>query len=234
MKYYKTDNLYVGLLGNVRNAEDDKIQITSTDKYIIFIKGYYGGSWSVEYCDYDKIAKDIFTDKEYFFWNGNFHPEKTINRAIGECAVFRSFPIENYLDFPKKKASRSELLVILEKLNKQDKEEKKEEPTEPITDNILKTILETSDFVKVSSIFEELKETTIKELETLAENYVRDIEAFNKDESINPFDSEYQIRMMYIKALVDIESKISDPKVVKTHSLKMQLQTFKKELNQND
>ena len=40
--------------------------------------------------------------------------------------------------------------------------------------------------------------------------------------------------MTYIKALVDIEQKISDPKEIKNYSLKRQLLTFKKELNQND
>ena len=233
MKHYKTDNLYVGLLGFVKNIEDKKIRIDSIDKYIIFIKKSYSGSFSTY--DYDKVAKDIFTDKEYFFWNGNFNPEKTIETAVGGCAIFKSYPIENYLDFPKNKVSRSELLVILDKLNNPHKEEVKVEvPTEPITDSILKTILETSDLVKVSNISDELKETTIKELEVLAENYVKDIESFNKPNNINPFDSEYQIRMMYIKALVDIEQKISDPKEIKNYSLKRQLQTFKKELNQND
>lgn len=235
MKHYKTDKLYVGLLGNVRNTDDNKIKIISIDKYIIFIEDYYSDSWSVEQCTYDKIAKDIFTGKKYFFWDGNYNPEKTIEKAIGGCAIFRSFPIENYLDSPKKKVSKSELLVILDKLNNPHKEEtKKEETTEPITDSILKTILETSDLVKASNISDELKENTINELEVLAESYVNDINSFNNKNELNPFDSEYQIRMTYIKALVDIEQKISDPKEIKKYSLKRQLLTFKKELNQND
>ncbi len=227
MKHYKTDNLYVGLLGDVTSINNDKqMTIESIDKYIIYTKLYYY---------YGDMAKDIFTGKVYYFWDGNISTSKTIEKAIGGCAVYTTSPIEIYLDFPKRKVSKSELLVILNKLNNPHKEDiKEEEPIEPITDNILKTILETSDLVKVSNISEELKEITIKELETLAENYVKDIEEFNKEGSINPFDSEYQIRMMYIKSLVDIEAKISDPKAIKTHSLKKQLQTFKKELNQND
>jgi len=230
MKYYKTENLYVGLLGIVRKIDSNKIRIENTNKFIIYRKEVID---PISIYRHD-MAKDIFSDKLYYFFSGNEFPKDTIFKAINSHAISESYPIENYLDFPKKKVSRSELLVILDKLNHPHEEEKKEEATEPITDNILKTILETSDLVKVSSISEELKETTIKELETLAENYVKDIEEFNKEGSINPFDSEYQIRMMYIKSLVDVEAKISDPKAIKTHSLKMQLQTFKKELNQND
>ncbi len=226
MKHYKTDNLYVGLLGNVTSINNDKqMTIESIDKYIIYTKLYYY---------YGDMAKDIFTGKVYYFWDGNISTSKTIEKAIGGCAVYTTSPIEIYLDFPKKKVSKSELLVILDKLNNPHKEEKMEIATEPITDSILKTILETSDLVKISNISNELKETTIKELEVLAESYVNDINSFNNKNELNPFDSEYQIRMTYIKALVDIEQKISDPKKIKSYSLKRQLQTFKKELNQND
>jgi hypothetical protein len=226
MKHYKTDNLYVGLLGNVTSTNNDKqMTIESIDKYIIYTKLYYY---------YGDMAKDIFTGKVYYFWDGNISTSKTIEKAIGGCAVYTTSPIEIYLDFPKKKVSKSELLVILDKLNNPHKEEKMEIATEPITDSILKTILETSDLVKISNISNELKETTIKELEVLAESYVNDINSFNNKNELNPFDSEYQIRMTYIKALVDIEQKLSDPKKIKNYSLKRQLQTFKKELNQND
>ena len=97
-----------------------------------------------------------------------------------------------------------------------------------------KTVELPKHLVKVSNISDELKNKTIKELEILAESYVNDINSFNNKNELNPFDSEYQIRMTYIKALVDIEQKISDPKEIKNYSLKRQLLTFKKELNQND
>lgn len=235
MNNYKTENLYVGLLGIVSEIEDDKIKITSIDKYIIFTKESFSPSFNIYTHTYDKIAKDIFTNKEYFFFNNNFHPERTIAQAIGGCAILNSFPIENYFDYPKNKVSKKELLVILNNLNSPFKEvEKKEEPVEPITDSILKTILETSDLVNVSNIDEELKQSLIKELESLAENYIIDIENFNSKDEINPFESEYKIRMIYIKKLVELEQKVNDPKTIKVYSLKKQFNQFKKEINSTE
>lgn len=223
MKYYRTDNLYVGLLGNVTSINNDKqMTIESIDKYIIYTKLYYY---------YGDMAKDIFTGKVYYFWDGNISTSKTIEKAIGGCAIYTSSPIELYLDSPKKKTSKSELLTILDKLNNQHKEEvKKDEVATQITDSILTTILETSDLVKVTEISEEAKEEFVKELEQLAENYVRDMNSLGN--SNNPFKSEYQIRLNYIKALVDIEERIKSPSKIKAYNLKKQLQSFKKELNQ--
>ena len=224
MKYYRTDNLYVGLLGDVTSINNDKqMTIESIDKYIIYTKLYYY---------YGDMAKDIFTGKVYYFWDGNISTSKTIEKAIGGCAVYTTSPIELYLDFPKRKATKNELLTILDKLNNTHEEKAKEdEVATPITDSILTTILETSDLVKVSEISEEAKEEFVKELEQLAENYVQDM---NNLGSHDPFTSEYQIRMNYIKALVDIEERIKSPSEIKAYSLKKQLQTFKKELNQVD
>ena len=222
MKYYRTDKLYVGLLGEVTSINNDKqMMIESIDKYIIYTKlPYY----------YGDMAKDIFTGKEYYHWDGNISTSKTIQKAIGGCAVYRSEPIEIYLDSPKKKVTKEELLTILDKLNNPHKEEiKEDEPDEPITDSILATILDTSSLVKVSNISEEAKEKFGKELEELAENYVEDM---NNPDSHDPFASEYQIRMKYIKALVDIEDRIANPNMIKAYNLTKQLQTFKKELNQ--
>ena len=224
MKYYRTDKLYVGLLGEVTSINNDKqMMIESIVKYIIYTKlPYY----------YGDMAKDIFTGKEYYHWDGNISTSKTIQKAIGGCAVYRSEPIEIYLDSPKKKVTKEELLAVLDKLNNPHKEEVKEdEPDEPITDSILATILDTSSLVKVSNISEEAKEKFGNELEELAENYVEDM---NNPDSHDPFASEYQIRMKYIKALVDIEDRIADPNMIKAYNLTKQLQTFKKELNQVD
>ena len=226
---YKTNNLYIGLLGIV-TGNCYNLKITSRKKCIIYKKVVLDKFATFK----DYGAKDVFSGKIYYFFEGNHFPRNTIEKAIGGYAIMRSFPIEQFLDFSKKEVTKDELLTILDKLNNPDKQEKKEEPTEPITDSILKTILETSDLVKVSNISDELKEKTIKELEKLAEDYVKDLERFNNKSESNPLESEYHIRMTYIKALVDIEQKINDPKEIKSYSLKKQLNQFKKELNSND
>lgn len=231
MNSFKTDNLYIGLLGVVSGDIYSKLTITSIKKCIIYQKVEINKG---DYISKDYGAKDIFTDKIYYFFQGNHYPRDTIAKAIGGYAIMKSFPIEQCLDSPKKTVSESELLDIFNRINYPEKEKLKEEPTEPITDSILKTILETSDLVKASNIDNDYKKKLIKELEILAEDYIKDLEEFNNKNKNNSFQNVYQIRMAYIKKLVDIEERINNPKYIKSFSLKRQLNQFKKELNSND
>ena len=60
---YKTDNLYLGLLGIVKE-KDNGLQISSINKYIICRKETIDAGSIYKH----DIAKDIFTDKKYYFF----------------------------------------------------------------------------------------------------------------------------------------------------------------------
>lgn len=227
MYRYKTENLYVGLLGYVYSSNNEnKRNIESIEKFIIYQKEYF------EFRDY--IAKDIFTNKEYFFFSGNRRPSHTIERAIGGHAILRSFPIETIIENCGKYIKKNELIELLNNLNNQpsEKENKIEEPTEKVTDIILKTILETNELVKIAEIDESLKKSIVSELENLGEYYINALTNLHNKENNDPFENEYSIRMKCMKALVEIEEKFKNPNAIKSYSLKKQLNQFKKDLNQ--
>ena len=224
---YKTDNLYIGGLGIVEK-NNCNYKISKIDYVIAFRIKTIAGLFK------EKIGIDINTGKKYYFLRGNQYDSDTVERAIGSYAIGNYVPIEKYLDYPKKRVSKKEIIKILDKYNNPDrgKEEKKIE-TEEIKDTILQMIIDTNDLVKKSSISEDLKNSLYNELATMAENYATELINYHKKNDVNPFESEYQIRMKYMKLLVDIEQKCNDIDNQKVYSLAKQLNKVKEELNKN-
>jgi len=223
---YKTDNLYIGGLG-IANKNNGNYTISKVDYVIAFrmkTEGFFD----------EKIGIDIFTEKKYYFLKGNRYNSDTIEKALGTYAICNYLPIESYLDYPKKKISKKEIIKILDKYNNSDKgKEDKKIETEEVKDTILQMIIDTNDLVKKSSISEDLKNTLYNELATMAENYATELINYHKKNDVNPFESEYQIRMKYMKLLVDIEQKCNDIDNQKVYSLTKQLNKVKEELNKN-
>lgn len=229
--YYKVKNLYIAQLGYVTRTPDDGRQINSVDDWIIIQKKkfYEPGSYSdAIYGDY--IGQNIFTKQEYFFWAGNSNYYDTIYKVVNGYAIYRTVPLGQILTSPEDTLTKEELLGIFYQLNKKESP-KKEKPTEEVTDNILKTILETNELVKQTDIDEELKLRITKELEELGENYVKEmIRVTEKNNDNLTLESEHSVRMATIKRLVEIEAKIKNPNHAKTYSLRKQYNQFQKDL----
>ena len=103
-KKYPVSDIYVGELGYV-TKDGNHIKINGTEDFIIFRK--------VKFDNFDYMGKDFFTNKNYFFWDGNKYPGDTIWRAIDGYAIFFSVPIEQFLSSPKKYISKKELFIYI-------------------------------------------------------------------------------------------------------------------------
>lgn len=223
--FYKTDNLYIGLLGYV-TKNGRILTITSDDedrKFIIYRKVKFN------YCDY--VAQDIFTKKRYFFWEGNKYERDTIFRAVNDYAIYKSFPIEQFLDVPRKYVSKGRLLEVYTGLNTKKLEEPQKNDV-TINDNLLKTILEAGEKLKVIMIDESLKDGFRRELDELAQYYVRKMTELSSN-GLNLDDNEYSIRMEVIRLLADIDMRINDPDIKRNYQLKRDYQAFKQQLDSN-
>ena len=222
-KKYPVSDIYVGELGYV-TKDGNHIKINGTEDFIIFRK--------VKFDNFDYMGKDFFTNKNYFFWDGNKYPGDTIWRAIDGYAIFFSVPIEQFLSSPKKYISKKELLDLYNELNKPKLEQPKAEATS-ITDTILKTIIETGNKLSKIAMDDAIKATFIKELEELAEYYVTEMTR-KMDEQGNELSiDEYSIRMEVICTLADIELRINNPEHVRNYSLIRQLKVTKNQLREN-
>ena len=221
---YKTDNLYIGGLGIVEE-NNCNYKISKID-YAIAFKMKKEGFFD------EKICVDVFTGKKYYFLKGNRYENDTIAKALGTYAICNYLPIESYLDYPKKRVSKKEIIKILDIYNKKDNSNKKEKvETEEVKDSILQMIIDTNDLVKKSSISEDLKNSLYSELTVMAENYASELINYHKKKDANPFESEYQIKMKYMKLLVNVEQTCNDTDNQKVYSLIKQLNKVKEELN---
>ena len=196
-----TNNLYVGLLVNVTGAEDGTIYYSPSNQCILFKREEY---WSVNEEVWDFIALDVLTEKKYAFVQGNRN-DHLIRHSVGGCAVKEYFPIEKYLDYPRRTISRRNLQLLYQRLNH----------TTSKDDDFLQTIIDTINKVKGSSIDFQKKEDLIKELELLKDHYVRSLDQLKSGDnnfSIKPFESVYDIRMYYIYKLVELDQKFNEIK----------------------
>ena len=224
---YDTDNLYIGGLGLV-SKKNGNCMISKIDYVIAFRIKTIDGLFK------EKIGIDINTGKKYYFLRGNKYDSDTVERAIGSYAIGNYVPIEKYLDYPKKRVSKKEIIKILDSYNNKDNfNEKEKVETEEVKDSILQMIIDTNDLVKKSSISEDLKKSLYNELTIMAENYASELINYHKRKDANPFESEYQIKMKYMKLLVSIEQACNDIDNQKAYSLTKQLNKVKEELNKN-
>ena len=220
--FYKTDNLYIGLLGYVTKKERG-ITITSDDedrKFIIYRK--------VKFDYFDYVAQDIFTKKKYFFWRGNKYDRDTIFRAVNNYAIHKSFPIEQFLDVPRKYVSKGKLLEVYTGLNTKKLEESQKNDV-TINDNLLKTILETGEKLNAIMMDESLKDGFRSELDKLAQYYVRKMTELSSN-GLNLDNNEYSIRMEVIRHLAGIDMRMNDPDIERNYKLKRDYQAFKQQL----
>ncbi|MBQ8681810.1 MAG: hypothetical protein IJ509_02760 [Bacilli bacterium] len=242
MFIYKVQDLYVGRLGFVTKTHketSDTYHVKEIEQFIIFKKE------QLNLTDYQ--ARDIFSNRTYYFFWGNNFIDDTIDKAVNGIAIANYLPLDQFLEIPKKYITKKELMDIHKEVNSVftqkdiSKEEKKEKnpPTEPITDAILTTILKTSDLVKTTEMDKKFKETVIKELEELGRYYVevsiKLAQTNNPDELISlGVENEYSLRMNCMKRLVEIEEKIKNPTMAKVRSLRNQYNQFQKNLNNHE
>ena len=168
-------DLFVGILGYV-TVIDEGWKISKSDKYIIFRKKKFD---SLDY-----YAENVFTNQAYFFFHGNTCLYNTVNKAANSYAVYKSIPLEHFIDEPKMQVSRNELLELYYKLNKNFLEDNETKMYNKVKDNILKMILQTSDVVKKSDIDLNLKQEIIYELDMLVKYYIETmVKILNKNDN---------------------------------------------------
>jgi len=223
-KKYEMKELYVGILGYV-TYKDDSYQITQVNEIIIFERKRLS-----DY-DSDYYAENIFTNKPYFFFHGNTYYYNTLDKAINNYAVHEYYPLETYLTEPKKIITEQELLNIYKEIKKIFKnseiEENNSDSEEKITDDILKLILKTNELAQKSKISPDRKNEIIEELDELGKQYINEMIQFTAPENNSLIlEDEYNIKMNYIRKLVDLETKIKDPRNIKTYSLKKEYNQF--------
>ena len=230
-KKYEVKELYIGRLGYVTYKEN-AYYIDQVNEIIIFKRKKLNSG-------VDYYAENLFTHQPYFFFLGNRYYWDTLDKVINNYAVHQSWPLEIFLTEPKMIITEQELLNLYKKLKKVFEEpttetNKKSDKSseEPLTDDILNLILKTNELAQKSKISPDRKKEIIEELNALGKNYVEAMIHLTECENNGlTLDDEYNIRMNYIRKLVDIEGKINDPKAVKTYSLKRQYSQFQNILN---
>lgn len=235
---YNIDNLNVGILGNVSIGKNDKgldcLNIDSSKvnrPFIIFMKGK---EKIKDYYDYDFqkemfLGIDVITEKKYLLWKSNNYKIMYAN-SLGGYAIFKHFPIEQFLQGNKRKISKSEILALYEKLNNMKQDDEKETNREEVKDNILNLIIETNNRVKKMELDEDTKKKITEQLSELGEYYVNRMSEISNSSGLSLDNSEYLIQLECVKRLVEIESEIEDRDLVRQSNLKRQLVAFKKNL----
>lgn len=101
-----------------------------------------------------------------------------------------------------------------------------------VTDNILNLILETNKKVQEMKLCDGDKESIIRKIVVLGEEYVNKMIGIRESKDMLIMGSEYGIQMEIIKSLVEIESQIEDKNMREIGSLKRELKIFKKDLDE--
>lgn len=233
---YKTKELYVGLLGYVSKEDEDKITANPdevSNKYIIFERVSQKLDNDRRYelrQDFINYGIDIITGKKYLLWNGN-GTFALFKCSLSGYAICKYFPIEQVLTKPKENISGKELRELYASLNK-PKEEHDSDRDEKVTDNILNLILETNKKVQKMELSDGDKESIIRKLVALGEEYVNKMIEIRESKDMLMMGSEYSIQMEIIKRLVEIESQIEDKNMREIGSLKRELKIFKRNLDE--
>ena len=235
---YNIDNLYVGMLGSVSIGENEKgldclnIDSSKVNKpFIIFIKDK---EKIKDYHDYGFqkemfLGIDVITKKKYLLWENNNYKVLHVNSLSG-YAIFKYFPIEQFIQENKRKISKSEIFALYDKLNNRKQDDEKETNREEVKDNILNLIIETNNRVKKMELDEDMKEKITEQLSELGEYYVNRMSEVSNSSELSLDSSEYLIQLECVKRLVEIESEIEDKDLVRQSNLKRQLVAFKKNL----
>ena len=235
---YNIDNLYVGILGSVSIGENEKgldclnIDSSKVNKpFIIFIKDK---EKIKDYHDYGFqkemfLGIDVITKKKYLLWENNNYKVLRVNSLSG-YAIFKYFPIEQFIQENKRKISKSEIFALYDKLNNRKQDDDKETNREEVKDNILNLIIETNNRVKKMELDEDMKEKITERLSELGEYYVNRMSEVSNSSELSLDSSEYLIQLECVKRLVEIESEIEDKNLVRQSNLKRQLVAFKKNL----
>lgn len=235
---YNIDNLYVGMLGSVSIGENEKgldclnIDSSKVNKpFIIFIKDK---EKIKDYHDYGFqkemfLGIDVITKKKYLLWENNNYKVLHVNSLSG-YAIFKYFPIEQFIQENKRKISKSEIFALYDKLNNRKQDDEKETNREEVKDNILNLIIETNNRVKKMELDEDTKKKITEQLSELGEYYVNRMSEISNSSGLSLDNSEYLIQLECVKRLVEIESEIEDKDLVRQSNLKRQLVAFKKNL----
>ena len=222
---YNTNDLYIGGVGIVSH-DDTHYRIDKIQYYIAFRK-------KEVLCEENK-AIDILTDKEYNYLHDTKYCD-TLRKSVGTYVVGNYAPIENFMSEPKRKIKEKDLLQLLDKLNNPEKYEQKavekQESKEEVKDAILQTIIDTNELVKKSKISDELKQSLHSELTKMADDYANEMISYHKSSESSPFQSEFEIRIKYVRMIANIESVCNDANNQKVYSISKQLETVKEELN---
>ena len=235
---YNIDNLYVGILGSVSIGENENgldclnIDSSKVNKpFIIFIKDK---EKIKDYHDYGFqkemfLGIDVITKKKYLLWENNNYKVLHANSLSG-YAIFKHFPIEQFIQENKRKISKSEIFALYDKLNNRKQDDEKEKNREEVKDNILNLIIETNNRVKKMELDEDTKKKITEQLSELGEYYVNRMSEVSNSSELSLDSSEYLIQLECVKRLVEIESEIEDKDLVRQSNLKRQLVAFKKNL----
>ena len=101
-----------------------------------------------------------------------------------------------------------------------------------VTDNILNLILETNKKVQEMKLCDGDKESIIRKIVPLGEEYVNKMIGIRESKDMLIMGSEYGIQMEIIKSLVEIESQMEDKNMREIGSLKRELKIFKKNFDE--
>ena len=162
-------------------------------------------------------------------WENNNYKVLHVNSLSG-YAIFKYFPIEQFIQENKRKISKSEIFALYDKLNNRKQDDEKETNREEVKDNILNLIIETNNRVKKMELDEDTKKKITEQLSELGEYYVNRMSEVSNASGLSLDSSEYLIQLECVKRLVEIESEIEDRDLVRQSNLKRQLVAFKKNL----
>lgn len=199
-EFYLVKDLYIGILGHLKEKSKKEINIKKLDKIIIYKKEKYLES-------YDYYAKNIFTNQKYlFFKDDSITNIIKLMESIDNYAIYESYPLELILKEPTMKVTKKELLnlykgIVISIQNKSLTENKIIENN----DIIFNLIIDTIKIVKESNILNNIKNEIIKELEDLELIYFETMTKITEDK--NFYENIYYLRMDCIRRLVELETK---------------------------
>lgn len=206
---YKTDNVYVGMIGHIifENGKS-KVKNPKSILYIQKEKRNNRGEYYIE----DIITKKRYSPKEYAL-------ELIIPlNKITEVKVLDPYQIE-LLD--------ENLDKIIEKYIKR-KKDITEEKNKKISNPMLKMLSETSVKVQESSLSKKQKKYLIKELEDLGEYYIKSLKKIEKETLT--LNNDLSIKKVIVKKIVEIEEKCQSDKLYEDLELEQDYKKLRKEL----